>query len=176
MTDLVQVDTIRIPTCPAAIQSYGFIYQLNIVLPHLKVPLLDTLLSMPGFLETSHEADNILAMVRSRRDQESHRKMAAESAVYWCTIQQQFFESQSASKDVIEQSLTQLRVLQCELSVATEDFLKARRDVGDIRALIRKRGFPVHSRPRQRSLEPDPESWQSDSEVSSVAGDSDVEI
>jgi hypothetical protein len=146
-----------------------------ILLTLLQAPQLDILLNMPEFPATTQDAVDILSMLRLRRDHNNYRKVAAEHAVQWCTIQLQILERNSVSDDIVKNSFTHLRALQCELAAATEDLLKSRNDIGTIRARIRSKGFPISSRRDVKLDSVKPKPWESASDVSSVAHTSNEE-
>jgi hypothetical protein len=84
-----------------------------------------------------------MRLLRSRRDHNITRKIAAEQAIDWCTIELQILERGSVSEEEVRRTLTHLRALQCELAAAIDDLAKCRRDIGVTRNLIRSKGLPI---------------------------------
>ena len=79
-------------------------------------------------------------MLRVRRAQNTSRKLAAEQAVIWCTLELEMMERNSVSDDDVTTTLFHLQVLQYELSTAVDDLSKSLHDIGFIRSLIRNKG------------------------------------
>ena len=69
--------------------------------------------------------------------------LAAEQAVHAITYWLQILKTQSVSSETIEEYTAHLHIFQCELSVATEELLKAEKDIGVVYLLLRKRGLPL---------------------------------
>jgi len=84
-----------------------------------------------------------MRLLRSRRDHNTTRKIAAEQAIDWCTIELQILERGSVSEEEVRRTLTHLRALQCELATAIDDLAKCRRDIGVTRTLIRSKGLSI---------------------------------
>ena len=112
-----------------------------------------------------------MKLLRSRRDHNATRKIAAEKAIDWCTIELQILERGSVSEEDVRRTLTHLRALQCELAVAIEDLAKTRHDIGVIRRLIRSKGLPIPCLvpPEATRKTAFDSGWQTPSEGSSVA-------
>ena len=106
---------------------------------------LDNLLALPHILMTRDDAIDLMNLVWSRRDQNTHRKIAPESGVAWCTQQIHILQKGVVKDSVLRRALLTLRVLQCKLSSATEDLSRSHCDIGTVRAMIRRQGLPVPS-------------------------------
>jgi hypothetical protein len=139
---------------------------------------LDNILALPRILETKEDAVNLLNVLRSRREQNTHRKIAAEHAVAWCSQQIQILQKNFADDNAIRRGLFKLRVLQGELSSAIEDLSQAHRDIGTVRAMIRRKGLPVPSRRSDRTPPRSTPDWpsDSDSDVSAAASHSSPDV
>jgi hypothetical protein len=131
------------------------------------------MLTLPHILVTEGDAVELMSVVRNRRDQNTHRRIAAEKAVTWCTQQIQILQKGIVDDSLMRRALFKLRVLQHELSSAIEDLSQSHRDVGIARAMIRRRGLPV---PSQLSDQPPPNAIPSDSDSDGATDNSDARI
>ena len=84
-----------------------------------------------------------MTIVRSRREQLHQRKLAAEQAVYWCTIRLCILQEKLVGEQVIGNGATELQTYQAELSTAIEDLSRADLDIGVVRIVLRRKGLPL---------------------------------
>jgi hypothetical protein len=112
-----------------------------------KPPYLEVLLRIPDFPETEADASNLLAVVRSRREQFYQQRQAAEQAVYWSNIRLSVLQEKSAARETINQCLTELQTDRTSLTTAVEALAQADLDVGMVHTLIRRKGLPVVNTP-----------------------------
>ena len=114
-------------------------------------------------------------MARWRRDQNEHRKISAELGVRWCTQQLEMLQSKPCNEELIRRNLFALRVLECELSAATEELSTAHHEVSVIRAFLRKKRLPIqirrHNDPATAATNLD--AWQTSSDVDSLMSEID---
>jgi hypothetical protein len=113
-------------------------------------------------------------MLRARRAQNTSRKLAAEQAVVWCTLELEMMERYSVSDDEVTTTLKYLQALQFELSSAVDDLSRSLHDIGFMRGLIRSKGLPIPLVvPVEGSTNPPRMScWQEGSDASSVEAES----
>jgi hypothetical protein len=104
-------------------------------------------LRIPDFPETEADASNLLAIVRSRREQLYQQRQASEQAVYWSNIRLSVLREKSADGETINQCLTELQTDRTSLTTAVEALAQADLDVGMIRNLLRRKGLPVVNTP-----------------------------
>jgi hypothetical protein len=126
-------------------------------------------LKIPGFPGTAQDAEDVLKMLHFRRAQNASRKLAAEQAVFWCTLELQMMERGSVSEDNVTTTVFHLQALQCELSATVDDLSKSLCDIGVVRGLIRSKGLPIpRVVPSEVPNNPPPSVWESTSDASSV--------
>ena len=110
-------------------------------------PRLRRILMLPNFPETAEDAASLLDIARGRREECHCLKLAAEHAVRQCRIELQLTSRQTTNDSEVHQVVGHLQTLQGDLEKSQIELSNADDDVGGVRSLIRRKGFPVEFGP-----------------------------
>jgi hypothetical protein len=106
-------------------------------------PRLRRILMLPNFPETAEDAASLLDIARGRREECHCLKLAAEHAVRQSRIELQLISRQTTNDSEVHQVVGHLQTLQGDLEKSQIELSNADDDVGGVRSLIRRKGFPV---------------------------------
>ena len=98
----------------------------------------------PGFPRTDLDAGLLLKRARSRSTEAGRRHDTAIAAADGCMIQLRLLEQASPGKDTSQLRADHLR-FQEECVTSRTEMVQAERDIGFVRSLLRRRGFPLDS-------------------------------
>ena len=101
-------------------------------------------LDRPGYPETQSDAVDILKVVHTRRDETEHQRYAAEKAVHRCIDQLTIVQKRGDEQAAINQALVELEYCRTALTRARGAASQADDDVGLVRSVLRRKGFPVN--------------------------------
>jgi hypothetical protein len=97
---------------------------------------------MPNFPQTHEDAANVLSLARASRDQQKCRKLDLRLELHQVVVRQKVMNRRGGDEPQ-GQDNGNLQILYRQLSEVNEKLAEAEQDIGLIRFVIRKRGFPL---------------------------------